>query len=61
MISIRVKREEPFENALRRFKRKCKKERILHETKRSRFYVKPSERKREKALEARARASQHYD
>ena len=61
MISVRVKQEEPFENALRRFKRKCKKEGILHDTRRSTYYVKPSERKRHKSHEARARMRRRDD
>ncbi len=50
MPSVRVKESEPFELALRRFKRGCEKAGVLTETRRREFYEKPtSERKRKKA------------
>jgi small subunit ribosomal protein S21 len=45
-----VKENEPFEVALRRFKRSCEKAGVLAEVRRREFYEKPtSERKRKKA------------
>ncbi|MAE69720.1 MAG: 30S ribosomal protein S21 [Gemmatimonadetes bacterium] len=55
MISVIVRDQESLEFALRRFKRRCKKEGILQEKRRAGYFVKPSERKRIKAHEARAR------
>jgi small subunit ribosomal protein S21 len=50
MPSVRVKENEPFEIALRRFKRSCEKAGVLTETRRREFYEKPtSERKRKAA------------
>ncbi len=50
MPSVRLKENEPFEYALRRFKRSCEKAGILSETRRREFYEKPTqERKRKKA------------
>ncbi|RCX32999.1 30S ribosomal protein S21 [Thioalbus denitrificans] len=50
MPSVRVKENEPFEVALRRFKRSCEKAGVLAEVRRREFYEKPtSERKRKKA------------
>ena len=50
MPTVRVKENEPFEAALRRFKRTCEKAGVLTETRRREFYEKPtSERKRELA------------
>ena len=50
MPSVRVKDNEPFEVALRRFKRSCEKAGVLAEVRRREFYEKPtSERKRKKA------------
>ena len=47
MPAVRVKENEPFEMALRRFKRACEKAGVLTETRRREFYEKPaSERKR---------------
>jgi small subunit ribosomal protein S21 len=50
MPSIRVKENEPFDIALRRFKRSCEKAGILSEVRRREQYEKPTTiRKREKA------------
>jgi len=50
MPNVRVKENEPFEVALRRFKRSCEKAGVLAEVRRREFYEKPtSERKRKKA------------
>ena len=50
MPAIRVKENEPFDVALRRFKRSCEKAGVLSEVRRREFYEKPtSVRKREKA------------
>jgi len=50
MPNVRVKENEPFEVALRRFKRGCEKAGILAEVRRREFYEKPTtERKRKSA------------
>ncbi len=50
MPSVRVKENEPFDIALRRFKRSCEKAGIISEVRRREFYEKPTEtRKRKKA------------
>ncbi|MCF6282571.1 MAG: 30S ribosomal protein S21 [Candidatus Polarisedimenticolaceae bacterium] len=50
MPNIRVKENEPFEVAMRRFKRSCEKAGVLAEVRRREFYEKPtSERKRKAA------------
>jgi small subunit ribosomal protein S21 len=50
MPSVRVKDNEPFEVALRRFKRTCEKAGVLTETRKREFFEKPSqERKRKRA------------
>lgn len=50
MPSVRVKENEPFEVAMRRFKRSCEKAGVLAEVRRREFYEKPTaERKRRKA------------
>ncbi len=50
MPSVRVRENEPFEVALRRFKRSCEKAGILAEVRRREYYEKPTqERKRKKA------------
>jgi len=43
---VTVKRNEPIEKALRRFKKQCKKESLITEIKKRRCYIKPSERRR---------------
>ena len=50
MTTIRVKDNEPFDVALRRFKRTCEKAGVLAETRKREFYEKPTqERKRKRA------------
>jgi len=50
MPSVRIKENEYFDAALRRFKRACEKAGVLTELRRREFYEKPTqERKRKKA------------
>ena len=50
MPSIKIRENEPFEIAIRRFKRACEKAGVLTELRRREFYEKPTqERKRKKA------------
>src|SRR4030095_6402227 len=57
MPSVRVRENEPFEAALRRFKRTIEKTGLLTELRAREFYEKPtSERKRKKA----AAVKRHY-
>ena len=50
MPNVRVKENEPFEVAMRRFKRSCEKAGVLAEVRRREFYEKPTaERKRRAA------------
>jgi small subunit ribosomal protein S21 len=53
---IRVRENEPFESALKRFKRQCEKAGILSEIKKREFYEKPSVKRKKKTLAARKRA-----
>ena len=50
MQSVKIKENEPFDIALRRFKRSCEKAGVLSEVRRREFYEKPTqERKRKQA------------
>ena len=49
MSEVEVKKDESFESALRRFKKKIEQEGILREVRDRKHYEKPSERKRKKA------------
>jgi small subunit ribosomal protein S21 len=50
MPSIRVKENEPFDVAIRRFRRACEKAGVLTEVRRREFYEKPTSiRKRKRA------------
>ena len=50
MPSVKVKENEPFDVALRRFKRSCEKAGVLSEVSRRESYEKPTqERKRKRA------------
>ena len=46
MVSVKVKKDEPFERALRRFKKKWEKAGILKDYKSKTFYLKPSEQRK---------------
>ena len=56
MPLVKVKEDETFENALRRFKRKCEKSGILGELKKRQHYEKPSAKRKRKMLAARKKA-----
>lgn len=50
---IEVRKDEPFEVALRRFKRQIEQEGILKEIRERKHYEKPSERKRKRTRRKR--------
>lgn len=56
MPVIKIRDNEPFEIAMKRFKKQCEKAGILSELKRREYYDKPSIRKKKKAAAARKRA-----
>ena len=56
MLDIIVREKEPFEFALRRFKKQCEKAGILTEVRKRQFFEKPSLRRKKKAEAARKRA-----
>ncbi len=56
MPVIKIRDNEPFEVAMKRFKKQCEKAGILSELKRREYYDKPSVRKKKKAAAARKRA-----
>ena len=53
---VHVREEESFENALRRFKRKCEKAGVLTELKKRQHFEKPSVKRKRKAIQARKKA-----
>ncbi|HEX7045425.1 MAG TPA: 30S ribosomal protein S21 [Burkholderiales bacterium] len=55
MPSVRVKENEPFELALRRFRRSCEKAGVFTEMRRREYYEKPTEIRKRKAAAARKR------
>lgn len=57
MPSIRLRDNEPFEVALRRFKKSIEKEGVLSEVKKREHYEKPSVKKKKKAIAARKKAA----
>ncbi len=52
MPAIRVKENEPFDIALRRFKRACEKAGVLSEVRRREYYEKPTEARKRRAAAA---------
>jgi small subunit ribosomal protein S21 len=55
MPGVVVGENEPFENALRRFKKQLQKSGVLGEVKKRRAYDKPSVKKKKKSILARKR------
>ncbi len=52
MPNVRVRENEPFEVALRRFKRTCEKAGVLSEVRRREYYEKPTSVRKRKAAAA---------
>ncbi|MEE2827952.1 MAG: 30S ribosomal protein S21 [Myxococcota bacterium] len=55
MTGVRVRDGEPFERALRRFRRQVERSGIIKEVRRRQYYEKPSIKKKKKAIAARKR------
>jgi small subunit ribosomal protein S21 len=55
MPGVVVREDEPFENAIRRFKKQLQKSGVLGEAKKRRAYDKPSVKKKKKSILARKR------
>ena len=53
MPEIEVRKDESFESALRRFKKKIERDGILREIKERKHYEKPSEKRRKKTRSKR--------
>jgi small subunit ribosomal protein S21 len=56
MPDVKIKENESFENALRRFKKQVEKTGILSEVRKREHFEKPSVKKKKKALAAKKRA-----
>jgi small subunit ribosomal protein S21 len=56
MPSVRVKDNEPFEMALRRFRRSCEKAGVFSEMRKREHFEKPSEIRKREAAAARKRS-----
>lgn len=52
MPSVKVRENEPFEFALRRFKRTCEKAGVIAEVRKREFYEKPTQERKRKAAAA---------
>lgn len=57
MPFVKVRENESFENALRKFKKKCERDGILSDVKKREYYDKPSVKKKKKAIAARKNAA----
>jgi len=55
MPGVKIRENESFDNALKRFKKQCEKAGILSEVRKREYYEKPSVKKKKKALAARKR------
>ena len=55
MPGVKVRENESFDNALKRFKKQCEKAGVLSEVRKREYYEKPSVKRKRKALAARKR------
>ena len=55
MPSVRIRENESFENALRRFKKQCEKTGILSEIRKREHFEKPSLKRKRKTIAAKKR------
>jgi len=53
MITVKIRENEPFEKAFKRFTKACEKSGLMADIKRHQHYEKPSERKKRKLNQAR--------
>jgi small subunit ribosomal protein S21 len=60
MPLVKVRENESFENALRKFKKACEREGILSEVRKREHYDKPSVRKKKKTIAARKKAAKKF-
>jgi small subunit ribosomal protein S21 len=56
MPDVRIRENESFENALKRFKKQCEKTGILSEIRKREHFEKPSLKRKRKALATKKRA-----
>jgi small subunit ribosomal protein S21 len=56
MPGVKIKESEPFELALKKFKKQCEKAGILSEVRKREHFEKPSIKRKKKAIAARKRA-----
>ena len=52
---VKIKENESFEGAMKRFKKQCEKAGLMYEMRRREHYEKPSVRRKKKAIAARKR------
>lgn len=60
MSVVRVRENESFENALKRFKKQCERSGVFSEVKKREHYEKPSVKKKKKAIAAKKKALKKY-
>jgi small subunit ribosomal protein S21 len=56
MTGVRVRDEESFERALKRFNKSCEKAGILSDIKKHQYFEKPSDRRKRKMNQAKRRS-----
>jgi small subunit ribosomal protein S21 len=57
MPEVKVKGNEPFENALRKFKKQCDRDGILSDVRQREYYDKPSVKRKKKSIAAKKKAA----
>lgn len=60
MPAVKVRADESFENALRKFKKQCDREGILSDVKKREHYDKPSVKRKKKIIAAQKKAAKKF-
>lgn len=60
MPVVKVRPDESFENALRKFKKQCDREGILSDVKKREHYDKPSVKRKKKIIAAQKKAAKKF-
>jgi small subunit ribosomal protein S21 len=60
MPEVKVMGNEPFEQALRKFKRQCEREGILSDVRKKEYYDKPSVKRKKKSIAAKKKVAKQF-
>ncbi len=60
MAVVRVSSSEPFESAIRKFKKQCERDGVLSDVKKRECYDKPSVKRKKKSIAAKKKVAKQF-